>query len=136
MGPFPHHGRHSMSRPNPLGLQVTTLGSWEHYTLRGSGRSAESFSAYSCIGEWKKTELVCHRRSICFFATAVTFLEKHRTSQAHSTSRHVLSPGPSNLGCFVNSFRKQISHVAFTALVGAVISGNKCFVMLFFRESV
>lgn len=36
-------------------------------TLRGSGRSAESFSAYSCIGEWKKTELVCHRRSICFF---------------------------------------------------------------------
>lgn len=81
----------------PCELGEPFLVSWEHYTLRGSGRSAESFSAYSCIGEWKKTELVCHRRSICFFATALTFLEKHRTSQAHTTSRDVLCPGPPNL---------------------------------------
>lgn len=56
--------------------QAPLPGSWEHHTFRGSGRSAESCSAYSWIGGWKKRLLVCHRRLSCFCATAFTFLGK------------------------------------------------------------
>lgn len=100
-------------------------GSTEHSTLRGSGRSAESFSAYSCIWGWKKTELVCHRRPICFCATAVTFLEKHTTSQAYTTSRLVLSPGSLNLDPWL--LLQQFQEAGFT---GAAVRGDKRFVML------
>ena len=62
---------------------------WKHQTFRGSGRSAESFSAYSWIGGWKKTALVCHRRPSCFCATAFTFLDKQKSRVTHSASGHV-----------------------------------------------
>lgn len=72
-----------------------SLGSWdscsfeEHRTFRGSGRSAESFSANSWIGEWKKRELVCHRRPSCFCATAFTFLEQQESRDPHAAGGHV-----------------------------------------------
>lgn len=112
---------------NPWAPKSPSLwaGSTEHSTLRGSGRSAASFSAYSCIGGWKKTELVCHRRFICFWATAVTFLEKHTTSQVYNTSRLVLSPGSLNLDPWL--LLQQFQEAGFT---GATIRGDECFVML------
>lgn len=61
----------------------------ERHTFRGSGRSAESFSANSWIGGWKKRVLVCHRRPSCFCATAFTFLDKQESRVPHAASGYV-----------------------------------------------
>lgn len=82
-----------LPRPAPLGSQcdAPALSSWSFYTFRGSGRSAESFSAYSWIRGWKKKPLVCHRRPSCFCATAFTFLGKQKSRVTH-TARGVSFP--------------------------------------------
>lgn len=68
--------------------------SWDHQTFRGSGRSAESFSAYSWMGGWKKTGLVCHRRPSCVCAAAFSFLDEWKSRVTHSAHAHV----PPNTG--------------------------------------
>ena len=68
--------------------------SWDHQTFRGSGRSAESFSAYSWMGGWKKTGLVCHRRPSCVCAAAFSFLDEWKSRVTHSARAHV----PPNTG--------------------------------------
>ena len=76
----------SFPRPASLGSADPAPLSYEHQTFKGSGRSAESFSAYSCIRGWKKTELVCHRRPSCLCAAAFTFLDKQKGRVTHTAA--------------------------------------------------